>query len=268
MLRILKQNKFFLLWTAIPLIVAAEIFQQWNIPRSMPSEEDWISAAEYLKTNKKAGDLIIVVPEWAVQGKVYFFPMITWKDFGRFDTSSYKRIFEVSMKGARSSETTGIKPEQIQHFGKLTVSRFVLPKPDKIIYSFIDNIKKAKTYGNVEKNPKIIIDQEFIPRRVISSHLNKPATITFNKVPLNGSLRIYGIIEYHKSFTKDSKPVILSIYINDKFVGTHEINHFGPLEPIEYNVSETDKGEVRFEMSAENNLIFGLHADVRIKEDR
>jgi hypothetical protein len=265
----LKDNKRLLLWVLVPLVVIAEVFLQWRIPRQEPSEEDWKAAAAAVKAEKKPGDLVVIAPDWAVQGRMYFKSMMSWKDFGRFDTSTYSRIFEVSMMGAKGPETLGLVPLTTQKFGKMTVTKYKLPAPDKVIFDFTDHLKDA-ALKRVEKKPRILIDHKFIPRRVAAMRLLDVASLEFDQVPMKGTLLVYGIIGYLEARFDDGEPVRLSVFVNDKRIAVEHIANFDVPKPFEYTLPGGLPGKVRFEVFASDNKKreFGLKADVRVKGGR
>ncbi len=262
----LKEHKHLFLWSLVPVVIVAEVYSQWRIPRQEPFEHDWKAAAEAVEAEKTARDLVVIAPEWAVQGRMHFKSMMTWKDFGRFDTSTYHRIFEVSMMGAKSPETVGLSPDKTEQFGRLTVATYTLPTPDAVVFDFTDHLKNAVLKG-VEKRPKMVIDHRFTPRRVAAMKLVNPASLELDKVPMDGTLRVYGIIGYFEARFDDGEPVRLSVFVNDKRIAVEHIANFDRPKPFEYKLPGGPPGKVRFEVFAEENKRreFGLYADVRQK---
>ncbi len=241
------------------------MFQQWRIPRQVPSDADWQQAVHLVANEKAQKDLVVIAPAWAVQGRTYFKNLITWKDFGRFDTRLYRRIFEISSFGESAPETDGLSPERVDTFGKITVKRYKLPPPDEILYDFTDHIREAEASKAVERRPKIIIDHWFFPRRVISIKLNASSTLTFRDVPLGGVLRGYGVIDYREGRFNKGAPAKIVIFVNEKKLGRITVANFGPLKPFELKLPQRGTGTVRFEISQSGNprRELGLAADVR-----
>jgi hypothetical protein len=266
----LSRLKHLWFWTFVPVVVILEVTMQWWIPRQTPSEADWRAAEQAVKELKKSDDLIIIAPEWAVQGRMYFKDLMTFKDFGRFDTTTYRRIFEVSIGNAKHPETVGMTPEETMQFGNLTVSRYRLPEPAEIRYSFTDSWKEAQ-YDNTERrSPKIIIDHWFHPRRVLQFSVRHTSSITFEEVPLGGLLRGYAVIGYREGRFDKGDPIRLRIYLDDKRIGEEMVANFSPIEPFQYPLPGSGTGTVRFEVYAKDNKNreFGVAADVRERGDR
>ena len=252
----------------VPIWALFEVFLQWRIPRWEPTEDDWHAAVRAVEAEKQPGDLVVIAPDWAVQGRMYFEKLISWKDFGRFDTRAYRRIFEVSGGGASAPETDDLSPDSVRTFGKLTVARFDRGEPDKILYDFRDHLKKATLGRFIDKHPKIIIDHWFQPRYVIGTRLSAPTEMTFREVPMRGVLRVVAFIDYREGRYDKGAPARLTVYVNDKQVEQRRVANFDPLRPLEIPLSGDGTGTVKFEVSAPDNKRreLGLFADVRIKE--
>jgi hypothetical protein len=258
----LKHLKF---WILIPIAVVLEVFLQWRISEDVPLEADWKAAAAAVKEQKGPDDLVIVSPDWAVQGRMYLKGLISSADFGRFDTTCYRRIFEVSINGAKGPETKALSPEHTDRFGSLTVSRYQLPAPAEILYSFTDRWKDGVYKKTNKKKPRLMIDHWFHPRKALEVSLKHKASVTFKDVPLGGVLRGYTVIGYREGRFDKGDPIRLRVFLNDKKIGQKMTANFSPIEPFEYRLPGKGTGTVRFEVFAENNKKrqFGIAADVR-----
>ena len=265
-LSILKHSWF---WVLVPIVVVAEVVQQWRIPRQDPSEADWLAAVDRVTEEKTPRDLVVIAPDWAVQGRMYFKELMTMADFGRFDTTTYERLFEVGIAGARAPETEGMTPEKVDEVGRLRISGYRLPKPAKIRYNFTENWKAADYEKTGRRPPKIVIDHWFHPRRVLQIDIKQKSSITFDDVPLGGVLRGYAVIGYREGRYNKGAPIRLTTYLNDKKIGEERVANFSPVEPFTYRLPGTGKGTVRFEVFAKDNKKreFGIACDVR-KGDR
>jgi hypothetical protein len=268
----LKQRKLLLLWGAVPVILFLELVSQWEVPRGVPTRRDWAAAAEAVAGEKGDRDLVVISPAWASQGRMYFKSLISDKDFGRFDTTTYRRIFEVSIGGARSEETEGLAPDYVMELGNLTVSRYSPGSRVRVVYDFLTHSSSADT--SLRKPPRITlgIDHFFKPRRVIQIPLRpRRSTLTFDDVPFGGTLYGYGVIivqDYRASNYDEGGPVALTIFVDDKKKKTVSVANFAPLEPFEIPLPRTGRGSVRFEVESDSavNRALGLVADVRVDE--
>ena len=139
-----KRNYLAWLWGLVPLTALFEIFMQWQIPLREATPEEWNQAAKAIAAEKQPEDLVVIAPHWATQGRMYLKDLITWEDFGRIDASTYERIYEVSVSGARAPETRGLTPESESSFGRITVNRYRLPPPDEVLFDFVENAKSLE----------------------------------------------------------------------------------------------------------------------------
>lgn len=254
------------LWIAVPLVAAAELVALALIPREGPSEEEWRAAAKTIAAEKGRHDLVAIAPDWATQGRIYLGALIPFRDFGRFDTTPYDRIFEVSVDGARAPETGGLAAERTTEHGRIAVSRFRLPPRAEILYDFVANAAKATFSKTRRISPQLVVDHWFFPRLVIPMTLSRTgASLTFDDVPLDGVIRGFGIVGYRSGRFNQGGPISLAVYVNDRKVGAHEVRNFGPRTPFAFRSGATGKGTVRFEVRARDKLDreFGFAADVR-----
>ena len=129
-------NRIHWLWLLVPAVVAAEVFLQWSIPCADPSKEEWVKAAQAVIDQKQDGDLVVIAPSWATQGRIYLKPVIALRDFGRFETSTYDRIIEVSLNEERAPETEGLALESEQDIGRISVCRYRTGGSAKILFDF------------------------------------------------------------------------------------------------------------------------------------
>ena len=260
------QRKYPWIWILVPIVVLAELICQWRIPGQVPSTSDWNAAVTAVKKLKGPSDLVVIAPAWAdPEGRMYFKDLITMADFGRFDTTKYEQIFEVSIGDAKSPERGNRDATRTMTFGRLTVSQIPLPKPADVKFDFLENWQYAHYENTPERSPTIVIDHWFHPRQVLPFDLKKPSSIAFSEVPLNGTLRGYAVIGYREGRFNKGSPIRLRILVNGKKIGEKLIANFSPITPFEYPLDGEGKGTVTFEVLAENNKKreFGIAVDIR-----
>jgi hypothetical protein len=269
-----RQHKLLLLWGVVPVIAVLELVFQWLIPRRVPSAEDWEAAARAVADEKERDDLVVIVPDWASQGRMYFKDLISKRDFGRFDTTTYRHLFVVSAHGAEAKEADGLEPEHTVHFGNLEVCRYALPKKQRVVYDFSEHLEDATFSGKGPLTEGLTIDHAFIPREVLRVPLSpRRSTVTFEDVPLKGTLYGYGVIgtkDYRASNYDEGGPVEISIYIDGKKRGALSIANFDPPRRFELPLVSGGRGTVRFEIRSDSavNRELGLAVDVREKARR
>jgi hypothetical protein len=265
----LKQPKLVALWGLVPLIAIVEIASQWSISRSVPTSRDWQAAAAAVREKKGAHDIVIIAPDWATQGRMYLGDLITERDFGRFDVSTYDRIFEVSVNGARADETRYATPLSTRTFGDLSVSEYKRPARRRVTYVFQDHLDSATTTLNTMPTVGLAIDHAFQPRQVIQIPLKpRRSTLTFENVPMDGVLYGYGVItvrDYRASVYDADDPVILDVFVNDSRKKSLTVANFAGPRRFEVDLPGSGTGTVRFEIRSETarNRGLGLVADIR-----
>ena len=264
-------DKIHWLWLLVPAVVAAEVFIQWSIPSRDPSEEEWVKAAQAVIDQKQDGDLVVIAPSWATQGRIYLKPVIALRDFGRFDTSTYDRIIEVSLNGERAPETEGLALESEQDVGRISVRRYRTGGSAKILFDFLSEEYTNKTGGKKTRGTVLIIDHWFNPRLVVPFKPKKtPSSRIYNNVPLNGVIHGHAVIGYREGRFNKGGPIKLEIFVDEEKVGEQMINNFGPLEPFDIPINREGTGTVRFQVTSDDNFKrrFGLAADMRVGASR
>ncbi len=252
------------LWAIVLVVGVVEVALQWQIPQGEPRPADWKKAARAIAAEKQPHDLVVIAPHWAGQGRMYLGQLMPLRDLGRFDTAIYDRIFEVSVGKARSNETLNLVAESETRFGNITLRRYRLPPKAEVVYSFSNQMNEAVAHGFRRREARVMIDHWFQPRWVIPIPLSgNTASLSFDNVPLDGVLRGYGIVDYRHGRHNKGGPVMLSIYVDEKKIGTHEVANFGPLAPFQFELPG-DVGRVRFAVKAPDafNRQFGMIAHV------
>lgn len=258
------------LWAFILLIAVAEIVLQWWIPRAAPEPADWQSAREAVNRAKGRHDLVLVTPDWArPTGRMHLGHLISRDDFGRFDTTLYDRIIEVSVNGSRAEETRGLERQSEQQIGPMAVRIYKTATPRAtVIYDFKKMLGSAKPSGFRLFRPRFMIDHRYHVRLAVPVSLGRGNSgIEFPDVPLGGVLRGYAFIGRTSGEFDRGGPVKMVVSVNGNRAGKAEFTNLGPLNPFEIGLPGTGRGTVRFDFSASDFLKreFGFTADVRLK---
>lgn len=264
----LKSKYIELLWVLVPLVVVAEVFVQWRIPAQEPSEEEWRAAVSYVRQQKQDDYLVVFTPTWAAQARMYLKDLISLRDFGRFETTRYTGIIELSVGDRKAPEVEGLKRVSVRTFGEITVSLYDNPQTVTVLYDFLEHYPNMEVGGGAHHSPKIFIDHWFRPRNILFLDLkSRVVSATFKNVPLDGVIHGYGIIAYREARFNRGTPVELSIFVNDKKIGEHKINNFDLVEPFNFATNSKGRGTVRFDVKTRTPVKrrFGFVADVRRK---
>ena len=243
------------LWAALPIVVAAELFMQWRIPRQEPSDDEWRRAAALVRAAKQPGDLVVIAPAWATQARMYLGDLLPIPDFGAFDIDRYGGIVELSWNGARADETRGLTAGRTDALEHLAVRRYPNPNRRALLYDFVASAGHAVVGAKGRASVRIVIDHWFHPRYAVPIALGpRPTRLTYDDVPLDGTLRVYAVIGYREGRFDKGEPVKLAVYVNDRKVIDARVANFAPIEPMDVPLAQGGRGKVAFEASAVENL--------------
>jgi hypothetical protein len=238
------------LWCVVPVIVCAELALQWRIPRQEPSAAEWRAAAAAVRAEKRPDDLVVIAPDWATQARMYLGDALPIADFGRFDTARYGRVVELSLNGARAPETAGLAADSEKEFGRIAVRAYRNPDRVGLLYDFVAEAPRAALTGGGKGHPRIVIDHWFQPRLAVPLKLSpRPQRITYEDVPLDGTLRVYAVIGYREGRFDKGEPVAFAAYVNGARVLYRAVANFSPIAPADVRLPG-GVGTVAFEASA------------------
>jgi hypothetical protein len=261
------------LWVALPAIAVAEIVLQCRIPGRIPSEEDWRAAAEAISAERTDRDLVVIAPDWAVQGRVHLEAQIGRRDIGRFDTSRYDRLFEVSFRGERAPESAGLEPESTAGFGEITLRRYDLPPAADVVYDLLDELDRCRCERMRRPHPRFLVDHRWRTRLVIPVRLRRrPVSLSFDDVPLGTVLHGWAIVgrrDYREHSLPRGGPIRLAVSLDGERLDEIQVSNFGPPEPFDIALPGAGSGTLRLEVSAPDHFerSFGFFADVRRIEE-
>ena len=112
---------------ALLLVIVAlwEVVAAIRAATSVPDDDAWERAAQIVRSQHQAGDLIVFAPGWVDPvGRLHLGDLIPIEMAGRMDAARYGRIWELSIRGAHAPETVGLAPVFSQDVGGVTVRRF------------------------------------------------------------------------------------------------------------------------------------------------
>ena len=118
------------LLAAIPAVLLV-LVSLWEVVATrldaggVPGDDAWERAAQVVRSQHQAGDLIVFAPDWVdPTGRLHLGDLIPIEMAARMDAARYGRIWELSIRGAHAAETAGLKPVLEQDVGGVTVRRF------------------------------------------------------------------------------------------------------------------------------------------------
>jgi hypothetical protein len=114
----------------------------------VPTDADWTAALGYVRAHWQEGDAISSAPRWAD-------PIVRWRAgdliddrmAGRSDLDAYRRLWTVSIRGARADDAPHAAPEERHAFGEVRVERWTLPTP-RVTYDFTEHVAEAHAFRN------------------------------------------------------------------------------------------------------------------------
>ncbi|HEY1546223.1 MAG TPA: hypothetical protein VGG28_00315 [Kofleriaceae bacterium] len=111
----------------LALVSLWEIAATHRDATSVPDDAAWDAAATIVRADYRPGDLIVFAPEWIDPvGRLHLGDLITPDVAARMDAARFGRIWEVSIRGARSHDVNdvNIRPAFEQTVEGVTVRRF------------------------------------------------------------------------------------------------------------------------------------------------
>jgi hypothetical protein len=106
-------------------------------PLRAPKEADWRAAAQAVRAEFRAGDLIVAAPAWADPVlRMHVGDLLTPEVVGRLDDAAFGRVWEVSQRGAQAPEAADGSVTFDRAFGRLRLRRLER-RPAAVTYDFV-----------------------------------------------------------------------------------------------------------------------------------
>jgi hypothetical protein len=129
-------------WFAVPALGLVELcLHAWFAVRA-PRIEEWRELASSVLAAKRAGEPVVVAPEWAEPlARTAFgdraFPLA---ELARADDASAPGFLEVSALGARYAPTRSFRVVSEERHGSFTLRRLQNPAPSRVSFRFVDHV--------------------------------------------------------------------------------------------------------------------------------
>jgi hypothetical protein len=266
-------------------------------PARVAAEADWEAAADEVRAGFQPGDLIVFAPAWVDQiGRAHLGDRIPVEMAARADDDRYRRVWEVSIRGARAPDTEGLARVRASEHGRVAVALYeksaVEPLYDFTAHATEARVTDAHPSGKDERpcfaegpagfrcagvrvEPRTL-EIDYQPRRGILAPalLGRVIAIEFPDVPLGAHLVGYtGLHDYISRLRVWQQvpggraadwPVDFRVLIDGK--KQLEVRHLNSDGWRRFTV-DTAPGRhtVRFEISAPDPSwrTFGFHAEAR-----
>lgn len=190
---------------AVPalLIAALAIWEAISAQRAgagVPGDEAWARAAAVVRAGHRPGDLIVFAPDWIDPvGRLHLGDLISIEDAARMDAARYDRIWELSIRGARSRDTAGQKPAETHDVGGVAVRRFERPPGSFALLADLRELHpSARVEGAPARPPTVeLAEVGFAPRRciLVVPRPGAPVRITFPALPAGELVGYVGLAD-------------------------------------------------------------------------
>lgn len=279
-------------WWLLGAIAVVEIVGHFVIQSRVATDADWGAAADHVRDHWEAGDTLVVAPDWADPTlRLFLGDLIPIEDAGRSDLASATRLWEISLRGHRSSWAPEEPPTERFRFGRIVLSLWNLGA-SSVVYDLNENIRNATVRrderecpwrrmraegGGLSRGPltpaerffcgpepwlfvapTVTEDLDLMPRSCIWQH---PAggdgiiSTTFEDIPLGERIVLHGGLYYWHERELEHGPVVARVLVDGTEVGrlVHEDGDgWARIEAETRPLGGAERGDVRIEVTAEN----------------
>jgi hypothetical protein len=271
---------------ALAALALVETAVALTAPARAPAAADWEAAAAEVRAAFADGDLIVFAPAWADQvGRAHL--EVPVEMAGRADADRYRRVWEVSIRGAHAPEAAGARLVRQTRHGRVTVALFEKPSVT-VGYDFtarLDEARVTQVYGSDEQPcyrdgpgfhcagtriERRTLEVDYRPHRGIlcPAVAARTTRIEFAEVPLGAQLVGYtGLHDYYSRKNADG-PVDLRVFIDgrERLAVRHQNRDGWRRFSVDTRGESGGAHRVRFEVSAPQPAwrTFGFHAETRL----
>jgi hypothetical protein len=210
-------------WLAVAVAVLAvvETANALLAPHRVASAEDWRAAAAEVRSAFQPGDLIVFAPAWSDQvGRAHFGDLMPLEMVGRSDDDRYRRIWEVSIRGAHAPEAEGRKAVRSTEHSRVRVALYEKPAAT-VAYDFTQHLADARVTHVPGDEPARGVEArtleiDYRPRRGILAKMEQSKTtrLEWSDVPEAKSLVGYvGLHDYYARKNADG-PIRLTVFVD------------------------------------------------------
>jgi hypothetical protein len=239
-------------WLAVAIAVFAliETANALIAPHRVASDADWAAAAAEVRAGFQPGDLIVFAPAWSDQvGRSHLGDLMPLDMVGRSDDAKYRRIWEVSIRGARAPETRPLNAVKRSEHGRVAVALYEKPATG-VAYDFTRHFADARVTNPAEPRTMEI---DYQPRRGILAPLQqgRPTVLEWTGVP--EARQLVGWVGLHDYYARKNAdgPIRLALFIDGKPAKTVEARNADGWKRFALDLPPGTH-DVRVELSAPN----------------
>ena len=277
-------RSFFL--AALVLVALAESALGILGPRRVATEDDWRSAADRVRKELAADDLIVFSPAWSDQvGRKHLGDLMPVTMVARADSARYARIWELSTHDAHAEEVAGLTPTLEEHHGRITLRRYE-QKAARVLRDLTSDFAEARVAlrprgggaeqactvdgiarrcGATRVEPRVL-EIDYRPRRGVLVPVAPEQTTTIAYDDVEGGTLV-GWVGLHDYYARKSADGVVMVRVRVD----------GGLQTVTLPLRNEDgwkrytlelppgKHALRFEVDAEHPAfrLVGMHAEVR-----
>jgi hypothetical protein len=131
------------LWLLVPAVGLLELGAQAWVSNRAPDLDEWRAVAPVVTSLKRAGEPLVVAPEWAepIARHAFGDAAFPLAELARSDLSGSRRALELSLLGARSEEARDFRVVEERRSGPFTLRVLENPKPRSVAYRVLDHVR-------------------------------------------------------------------------------------------------------------------------------
>jgi hypothetical protein len=215
------------------LLVAVALWEIAGAARAghdVPGERAWQQAAQAVREQHEAGDLIVFAPDWIDPiGRQHLGDLIPVDMAARMDDARYGTVWELSIRGASAPESRGRQVAWSQESGGVRVRKLVA-EPAEVVTDFVaafDGVRgRVQVQGQSVGRPRVVLAEVgFEPHRCVQVEPRPDQTVRviYEDVALGSTLVGYaGLADV---FTRRDirEPGRIEVLINGRPVASAEL---------------------------------------------
>lgn len=185
----------------IALVALVETGAALTARARVAGDADWAAAAAEVRAGFQAGDVIAFAPAWVDQiGRAALGDLVTVEMAGRSDVDRYARVWEVSIRGARSPDRAGAKLVKETQHGRVRVALYE-KAATPIVYDFTEHAGEL-VGGRFERRT---LEIDYQPRRgLLIQPAAQASSYQWREAPLGATLVVYaGLHDYYARKSAD-----------------------------------------------------------------
>lgn len=132
------------LTSAALVLAAAESAFSLLAPSRVATDSEWESAAAEARASLQEGDLIVFAPTWVDPvGRLHLGDRIPVDMAARADADRYRRVWELSIRGARAPETARATLVRRSQHGRVSLALYE-KQSVAVVYDFTSHVAEAR----------------------------------------------------------------------------------------------------------------------------